>query len=297
MSITALSSPAQATALLQAREKSLINFLGSEENARKFYSAAYQVISSNPKLLQCRPDTLVGAFMEAANAGLYPSKWGGECSIVPYKEIATFIPGYQGMVALAYRSGCRRVWADVVLAGDFYDETSGTETRIVHKKAPDEKRGNPVRVYACAELSNGAVISVSLSAAEVAKIKAKSRTAAGNQSPWQESADPLHNMWKKTAVRQLWKWLPKLNQWAERAERAIAASDGAEAGTGYSIVTDDKEDTIFVDVNADMEAEQEQNDISQNEAEIAAAASEQEQQGLAEAEAAANAAVDPQHGF
>lgn len=294
MSSTSLTSPAQATVLLQAREKSLINFLGSEENARKFYSAAYQVISSNPKLLQCKQDSLVGAFMEAANAGLYPSKWGGECSIVPYGDVATFIPGYQGMIALAYRAGCRRVWADVVLAGDFYDETSGTEMRIVHKKAPDEKRGKPVRVYACAELENGAIISVSLSAAEVAKIKAKSRSAAGSQSPWQESSDPLYNMWRKTAIRQLWKWLPKKNQWAERAERAIAVGDAAETGSGYSVVLDGKEDAVFIP--AETATEQEQDDIGQAESDMAAAASEQEAQGMAEADMAA-AMADPQHGF
>lgn len=298
MSITSLTNPAQATALLQAREKSLINFLGSEENARKFYSAAYQVISSNPKLLQCRPDTLVGAFMEAANAGLYPSKWGQECSIVPYKGVATFVPGYHGMIALAYRVGCRRVWTEIVRQGDFYDETSGTSPAITHRKAPDEKRGAPLKTYACAELETGAVIFQVVTAAEIEKIKAISQNGSGDYSPWNPARDPLLRMWRKTAVRQLWPYLPKKNQWAERADRAFAVGDAAEAGRGYSIVADDKEETVFVTEELAVDtSEEEQNAAGQNEAYMAGADSEQEQQGIAEAEAAAHAAVDPQHGF
>jgi recombinational DNA repair protein RecT len=229
--------------------------------------------------------------MEAANAGLYPSKWGGECYVVPYKGVATFIPGYHGMIALAYRVGCRRVWTEIVRQGDFYDEVSGTSPIITHRKAPDDKRGNPIKVYACAELESRSVVFAVLTAAEVAKIKAMSPNGASEHSPWNPAKDPMLHMWRKTAVRQMWPYLPKKNQWAERAERAIAVGDAGEAGAGYSVAIDGTDETVFVETEAEAEA------AGQAEADMAGAASEQEQQGLAEAEAAANAAVDPQHGF
>lgn len=238
----------KAVAQLRERENSIINFLGTKENALKFYSAARQVIQMNPALLECKPESLLGAFMECACAGLYPSKWGGEAWIIPYGGVAQFQIGYQGMIALAYRAGVQKIWAEIVFKGDFYEETLGTDPKIVHRRAPSSAtRGEPIAVYACAKLQNGDLITASLTAEEITKIKNKNAAAAkGRQSAWDKDSDPLFNMWKKTAIRQLWKFIPKLNQWGERLDRAVTVDDLTSAGGGFVTVDAESADSNIV---------------------------------------------------
>ncbi|MGQ0517735.1 recombinase RecT, partial [Bacillus sp. D-CC] len=58
---------------------------------------ALTTIRTNPKLLECKVPSLMGAVMQAVQLGLEPGLLG-HCYILPYKSEATFIIGYKGMI-------------------------------------------------------------------------------------------------------------------------------------------------------------------------------------------------------
>lgn len=102
------------------RMKILKNFLGSEEEARKFGSAVIYAMDSVPKLKECTQDSLISAFMKCAELKIYPSSVSGEAFILPYEKkkkegsawvvdytLAQFQLGYQGIVTLLYRAGIK----------------------------------------------------------------------------------------------------------------------------------------------------------------------------------------------
>ena len=63
-------------------------------------------IADNPKLLKCTKSSIMRACFEACELGLMVHSSLGEAWIVPYKQSnATFIPGYQGLVKLAFNAG------------------------------------------------------------------------------------------------------------------------------------------------------------------------------------------------
>ena len=216
--------------LFNQRKKALENFLGDERNAMKFLSSVMHSVQKNPKLRECRPDTLLGAFFEAAALRLYPDTAQQHCHVLPYKGVATFIMGYRGYKELAYRAGISACGAEVVHENDTFKEVSGTSPRIDHNKAEGD-RGNPVKVYAWAKYRGDTLFTV-LTREEVMRFKGKSPSKNSKFSPWYEPKegkfpnDPMFWMWKKTAFKQLAKMLPS----CEEIERAVQVDNVAEMG-------------------------------------------------------------------
>ncbi|MBX7450395.1 recombinase RecT [Mycolicibacterium sp. 3033] len=152
--------------------------------------------------------------MSAAQLGLEPGPLG-EAHLVPFRDgksgdyIVQFIPGYKGLVKLAWQSGqMADIWAEVVYENDEFDYTLGLNRDLVHKPARTV-RGKPVYVYAVAKLKDGGTPFVVLAVEEVESIR--SRSKAGKNGPW---VTDWAAMAKKTAVKQLAKWLPLSSEFA-----------------------------------------------------------------------------------
>jgi recombination protein RecT len=160
------------------------------------------VIRQNPKLQTCRPESLLGALMTMAQLGLEPGPLG-EAYLVPFGEEVTFIPGYRGLIKLAWQSGqLRHIAAHVVYTNDVFDYSLGLEPTLVHRPTRGE-RGKAIYAYACATLLNGGSEFVVLTVDEVDAIRRRSKTP--NKGPWDTD---WAAMARKTAVRQLIRWLP-----------------------------------------------------------------------------------------
>ena len=67
--------------------------------------------------------------------------------------------------------------------------------------------------------------------------RVKARSSSGGRGPW---VDDYEQMAKKTAVRQLLKWLPLES---ERVEFAAGKKEGKEAGYAYDM---EKENFVYV---------------------------------------------------
>ena len=158
----------------------------------------------DPNLQACSFSSLWLAAMRACRDGLLPD--GREGSIVPFKDKATWIPGYQGLLKRFRRSGeCKWITANVVRQGETFEhwiDQSGEH----FKHVPGVSNGvAPVElVYAAALTKDGAFYVSVLTMAEIGKIKAESKTAR-EDSPWRKWPD---EMMKKTALRRLSKLLP-----------------------------------------------------------------------------------------
>ncbi len=223
---TGLVPASQIRDLLSAKKQALQNFLGDEKNALRFMSSVSHCLTQNPKLLDCTPDSLLGAFMECAAVGLFPSVSGGECFVIPYNSVAQFQLGYKGIRTLAYRAGVLALSMEVVYSNDYFEEELGTNPRLVHKKPPmGQDRGDPIGAYARATLSENNTVFKVMDRAQIMKIKKMSKAANSSNSPWNTN-DPMLTMWGKTAFKQLAKMMPTTPE----LERAIYADNVCERG-------------------------------------------------------------------
>lgn len=247
---TALTPTTQFFNELSARKTALINFLGDEKNALRFTSSVMQCIQQNPKLLECKKESLIGAFLECAAVNLFPSNWSGECFVIPYNSkngmVAQFQMGYRGFLTLAYRAGVGSIWSEIVYDGDEFLEEKGTEPRLVHVPTKPENRGKPIAVYACAKKGENTWFKV-MWEPDIMSIKKLSKAAASSSSPWNSNTDPELWMWKKTCIKQLLKFVPRSGN--DDLSRATHSDNVSERG-GY-----------FADENKLVEGEFVKNDL------------------------------------
>lgn len=218
-------------------------FRGDKKSAQKFLNAVVYSVRKIPALLECDKQSVFQAFMTCAEFELYPSSAGGEAYVIPYKGKAQFQLGYQGLITLGYRSGVESLSTGIVRKGDVFEYEEGLEPKLVHKPKLDED-GEPIAAYAVGNVKGQRLFKV-LSKAKIYNFKKLSQGAASPYSPWNSSdKDPELWMWRKTALRQLFKLLPK-NDTVQRAieednkdsvvQRQQAALDAAGPAVGRAL--------------------------------------------------------------
>ena len=206
---------------LEARKSALAAVLPKYLTPERLSKIACAAVSRTPKLMQCTIPSLYMAVTQAAQLGLEPSLQGS-CYLVPFGNQATLIVGYRGLIDLCRRSGgVLKVEARIVYENDMFDYNYGIKPTLSHDPGPVTNRGAMVSVYAIAWLSETMTQFEVMGADEVNKVRNSSR--AGNSGPW---VDWTEEMWKKTAVRRLAKYLPM----AVEMRQAMSIEDAAEAG-------------------------------------------------------------------
>jgi len=212
-------------ALSREHEKAINNFFrGDKERVMKFMSSVVYSLKKTPKLMECDRGSLINAFMTCAEYELYPSNVSGEAYVLPYKKgeqgyEAQFQLGYQGVITLLYRAGMQSINADVVYENDEFDYQSGLNPTLTHRPKVFEDRGKPIGVYAVATLPSGERAFKVLGAKDVMKFKEFSKSKDSKFSPWNPANDPELSMWRKTAIKQLAKFLPKNSAVFEAIEK------------------------------------------------------------------------------
>jgi len=190
----------------------------------KIVKMALLAASRQPKLYQCTPQSILQAIMKAAEVGLDFTGTLGRGWLVPYynKHIKAyecqFIPGYQGLIELARRSGkVTRIEARAVYEKDTFEVSYGTHQKIKHIPYIGEDRGEIICVYAIAQIERETEPLVEvMTKAEVDSIRARSK--AKDDGPW---VTDYSEMARKTVVRRICKYLPL----SPELERALAVDD------------------------------------------------------------------------
>ncbi len=171
----------------------------SDRMARVIESALQQntKLAGLSKVRQC--------IVQAAQLGLEPGILD-HCYLIPRGGECTLMLGYEGMVELMYRSGLvQAITTGVAYEGEEFEVTGGTEPSIVHKPNRKVKKGEDdvVAAYAVAHLRNG---SKTFSVLERGEIDHRRGRGGANSKAWRLD---YAAMAKKSAIRELWKWVPK----------------------------------------------------------------------------------------
>jgi len=204
------------------------------------------VLRRNPKLagiFRTNTASVLTALLDCARQGL---EIGKTYHLVPMGNEVVGIEDYTGVIELMYRAGAvASVKAEIVYERDlesfeYLDPTTGvTRRRQRFEWVPGEMphpfhsplwftdRGKMIGAYAYAEMTSGAYSKVIVrSEAEINDVRAVSKTAKFEDSPWNKWPD---RMWLKTVLRELGKFVPTSAEYRATQPAAAPAAPVASA--------------------------------------------------------------------
>lgn len=170
-------------------------------------------LSSTTDLALCSRESFAGSILQLSQLGLEPNTPLNLAYLIPRKNNkkqnveCTVIIGYQGYLELGRRAGVN-CYAYVVREGDAFSYSLGLNPDLKHVPSddPDRETKRITHAYAVArtrEFKDDPIFIV-LSRAQIEERRARSATP--NSGPW--DTDP-EAMCVKSAIRALWKFLPK----------------------------------------------------------------------------------------
>jgi recombination protein RecT len=205
-------------------QAAVANALPQHLNAEKMARVVITAVTRTPKLLECRPETVMNAVIEASQLGLMPDGVLGHGYLVPYKSTCVFIPGYKGLLDLARRSGeIEWVQAHVVYEGDDFAYQLGMDPQLHHipARAAGREPGKMIAAYGVAQFKTGAHHFEVMWKDEIEDIRKRSR--ARDDGPW---VTDYNEMARKTVIRRLCKFLPLNPEY----QQLVARDEYHEAG-------------------------------------------------------------------
>lgn len=191
-------------------------------DADRLARIALTTIRTNPMLLECNVQSLMGAVMQSAQLGLEPGLLGS-CYFIPFnrkvkgpnnsvtwEKDVQFVIGYKGLIDLVRRSGeVLSINAHAVHDNDLFEFEYGLDERLKHVPKIDGERGEVYCYYAYAKFKDGGHSFLVMSVKDIEKIRDKYSKSKSNDGrvygPW---ADEFDSMAKKTVIRQLIKYMP-----------------------------------------------------------------------------------------
>ena len=172
-----------------------------------FLRVALNALVMNPTIGECTPDSVDKAILSAINAKLMPD--GKEAAIIPFGQIATFVPMIDGQVKLAYyATPGLTLRVRLVYAGDEWEYAEGVYPTCKHIPSPTASRRDQdiIAGYAVANLPRSTVPMYEvMMRGDFDRHKGYSR-AKKDDSPWNKF---YGQMCKKTVLRQLVTLLPQ----------------------------------------------------------------------------------------
>lgn len=211
-----------------------VGLIIDDEKARNRYlSAIFLEMQRNGVIDSCTPESIFEVILNLADTGLNPVSHYQEVHIYPFKDQATMVVGYRGMIALAVNSGMvKDIHAEVVYDGDYFEHNLGTGQQIVHRKSTDHNLNAPLFVYAVARLNDDTWKVFVWTMAEAKAFKAK---VARAKSLWHDPQNFLP-MAKKQVIRMLLNLVPKRG---ETFTKAMYAEEQAEYAAETELKRDD----------------------------------------------------------
>jgi phage RecT family recombinase len=190
---------------------------------------AAQAVNSNSKLMQCSQVSIFKAVYNVALTGLSLNPITKQSAMVP-KYIngewqAVLFPMYQGLVKLLTDTGSViSCTTNLVYDGDEFEVELGMEQKVTHK--PKFKSKNITFAYAIGKLADGSTIMEVMDREDLDYIRSLSETYKAYEAG---KLKPEHVIWinfegemyRKTVLKRLCKYLPKTEQW-NRVHEAIA---------------------------------------------------------------------------
>ncbi|CEH28842.1 hypothetical protein AM501_27480 [Aneurinibacillus migulanus] len=205
---------AQLTNMFKQQFKAIQSIVPKHVTPERLIRVGMNATSRNPMLLQCTPDSIVGAVVNCGVLGVEPNLLG-HAYIVPFwnsktkRYEAQFQLGYRGLIDLARRTGqISVVYAREVYQGDEFEFEYGLETALKHKPCGEDDESKITHFYAVYKLKDGGYDFIVMSRRQVEKHRdkfTKSQKDGRVFGPWK---DHFVEMAKKTAMIRLLKTAP-----------------------------------------------------------------------------------------
>lgn len=172
-------------------------------DAERMLRIATFVARKNPRLLECEPQTVLGALMTSTALGLEPNTELRQAYLIPYRTRrkingqwsdvyeCQFQIGYPGYINLAYRSPrILSLQANAIRDGDLFEHEEGSHSFLRYSKSLDV-RGELRGAFCYTRLADGEASTV-LPAADVAKIRDRSETYRSLRERMDAANSALH---------------------------------------------------------------------------------------------------------
>ncbi len=240
---------AKTKAQLPTDLKGWINYMGPQIaralpkhiSAERMARVMLTALTTTPDLERCTTGSFMGCVLQASQLGLEVNTPLGHAYLIPRRDKnlkpderrCTLIVGYQGYIELARRSGkVSNIFATTVHHGDAFSYTLGLDPTLVHTPSEDPKRSEKAvtHAYCVASMADSKEkVFVVLTRGEIDARMKRGDSANSSYSPWKTD---FPAMAVKSAVRAIWKWLPKSSEMVsvDRYESALEAQRPQLAG-------------------------------------------------------------------
>ena len=177
-------------------------------DAERLARITLTTLKTNPKLLECSIESLLGCVLTSAQLGLEPNLLNS-CHFIPYKGTVSFQIGYKGLIDLVCRKGdVINIVAQEVRKGDTFHYEYGRNETLKHIPAPNSQRGEIEYFYAYANMKNGGFAFQVMHVSDIEKIRDNfsiSYKFDKNNSIWSKHYEAMS---LKTVIKRLIKYLP-----------------------------------------------------------------------------------------
>lgn len=239
-------APSKVSALvkyMQSKQGAFAAVASKHLTAERMVRIVGALLSRQPKLADCTPISVLTSVMAATQLGLDPTGIGGQGYLVPFNRSekrgdkwikileAQFIPGYRGLMEIAYRTGTvETIQPYAVFEGDRFRVMLGSNPTIEHEPTGSLRVIEKLtHVYCVATFKTGRTAFRVLTRAELDGIKAR---AVAKMPEWQREKSAWATdeiaMMLKSGVRRMCNWLPQTPD----LSLGVALSDGEESGDG-----------------------------------------------------------------
>jgi recombination protein RecT len=198
-------------------KKQFSSTLPSHVSPAKFMRSAVTAVQNTPDLQECEVNSIISSCQKAAVDGLIFD--GREAAMVTFnKKIgnkwvkeAQYMPMVAGILKKARNSGqISAISAHVVYQNDQFDYELGLEPKLTHKPVIDGEPGELRCAYAIAKLKDGSTQFEVMTRPQIEEIMKSSKAG------WDDKAQQPRGiwkkweseMWRKTALKRLAKYLP-----------------------------------------------------------------------------------------
>lgn len=180
----------------------------SEKDYNREINFAIQAIRGNESLQKCDEQSIRNAIVNVALTGATLNPKMQQCFLIPRKGKAVLDFSYRGLIQIAISSGgVLDIDASVVYAEDEFYYELGLNPKLIHRPSPGNRTVMKY-VYAIATLASGLKKFVVLDRKEIDAIKTTSVAfSKGSSTPWKGEFEA--EMWRKSAVKKLYKYLPQ----------------------------------------------------------------------------------------
>ncbi len=213
-------------AMLGAYKNQIAMALPKHLNPDRMARIALTAFRGNPKLAECKPESVFAAVIMGSQLGLEPGIMG-QAYLIPYGRECNFVPGWQGYVDLVSRAGRASVWTGAVYEGDMFDYGYGDRPFITHKEDPNGTRDPKALTYVYAV---GRVKGAEFPIIEVWSTNrvTKHRDRFNKVGTRHYSFQHFEMYGRKVALLQVIKYMPKSVEMQTLAELDNAAETGAQ---------------------------------------------------------------------